>query len=157
MDIRIIQKTIKQGLIKMGTIRRQPGQNNGYLSPTSVGDFKDTIVLEPEDLIFTIRDSMIPNRRPSLVFEMMNDNNKSVTQFMYMNQFSIPFLKSICEKYEVIIYSRIKKNILSQLLNQIKNMDDTIKFSAVFGANCCANVKLVCEQEFGQNIDLDFL
>jgi hypothetical protein len=157
MDIRIIQKTIKQGLMKMGTIRRRTSQNSDALSPTSVGDFKDTIVLEPEDLIFTIRDSKIPNRRPSLVFEMVNDNKETVTQFMYMNQFSTPFLKSICEKFEVIIYSRIKKNILSQLLNQIKTMDTGIKFSAVFGANCCANVKLVCEQEFEQNIDLDFL
>jgi hypothetical protein len=157
MDIRIIQKTIKQGLMKMGTIRRQPTHNDGSLSPTTVGDFKDTIVLEPEDLIFTIRDSQIPNMRPSLVFEMVDDNKETVTQFMYMNQFSIPFLKYICEKFEVIIYSRIKKNILSQLLAQIKTMDDGIKFSAIFGANCCANVKLVCEQEFGQNIDLDFL
>jgi hypothetical protein len=55
-DIKIIQKTIKQGLSKLGLIKRGRSHNIDIVSPTSVGDFKDTIVLEPEDLIFTIKD-----------------------------------------------------------------------------------------------------
>jgi hypothetical protein len=157
MDIKLVQKTIKQGLTGMGSIRKRSSQINEAVPPPTVGNFKDTIILEPEDLIFTIKDSEIPDVRPSLVFEMVNDDKETVTQYMYMNQFSIPFLKYICWKFEVIIYSRIKKNILCQLLNQIQTMDADIKFAAIFGANACANIKLVCEQDYRHNIDLDFL
>lgn len=82
---------------------------------------------------------------------MMDDNREPITQYMYMNRFAIPFLKHICDKFEVIIYSRIRTTILTQIMKQIKSMACEIKFSVVIGANSCANVRLVSDKESCKN------
>ena len=156
-DIRVIQKTIRQGLTKLGTVKRTRRNNTGGLSPTTAGEYKDTIVLEPEDLIFTIQNSRIPDLPPNLVYDIMNDYGETFTQYMYINRFAISFLKYICENFEVIIYSRIKISTLNQLMKQIKSMAPEIRFSAIIGGNSCANVRLCLDEDSTQNIDFAYL
>lgn len=81
-----------------------------------------TVVIELDDLIFTIRDKPIDDIPPNLVFEQKDETGNLKTSYLYFNQSYKPFLIFLCEKFEVIVYSRLKQNLLNQLLVQIKKM-----------------------------------
>lgn len=117
--------------------------------------YKKTVVLEPENLIFTLKEQKIEGVVPNLVFEQKNEQGKMITQHMYLNQSYKPFLIYLCKTYEVIIYSRIKIGLLNQLINQIKAICPEVNFSAVLGGNSCFNAKLTADKDHHDKINGD--
>ena len=131
-DIKEIQKKIKSSSIKHLSLSRQPLDSGSNTDDNENIQYKKTIVLELEDLIFTILDHKVEGVNPNLVFEQRNEEGVMITQYMYMNQSYKPFLLYIWKTFEVIIYSRIKSGLLNQLLNQIKSMCPEIIFFCSF-------------------------
>ena len=145
-DIKDIQKQMRNNVLRIPTIQRINPVERDSSSKTSDNEAsmsKKVIVLEPDNILFTIEDSEIPGLVPNLVFERAGENGQGINQFLYLNQSYKPFLLYICEKFEVVLYSRLKSGILNQLMGQIKTMVPEIKFSAVFGASSCLNTKLI--------------
>lgn len=138
----------KNNVMRIPTQQQFLNAEKGSIAKTTDVDgniAKKVIVLEPEDLIFTIQNTEIAGQVPNLVFERVGEKGKMVTQYLYLNQSYKPFLLYLCQNFEVILYSRLKTGLLNQLLSQIKAMVPGLKFSAVVGASCWLNTKLICE------------
>lgn len=144
-DIKKIHKQMRSNSMKISNHQRvlQVEKNSTSVTCNESVSLKKTLVIEPENLLFTIRDEEIPGVAPNLVFERQGKNGESITQYLYLNQSYKPFLIYICQKFEVVIYSRLKTSLLNQLLTQIKTMVPGLYFSAVIGSSCCLNTKLV--------------
>ena len=146
-DIKRIQKKIRSSSIKVWLAMNAPQILASNTDDNEEIKHKKTVILEPEDIIFTIRDQEIEGSTPNLVFEQKNAEGKLITQYMYLNQSYKPFLIYIWKTFEVIIYSRLKTGLLNQLLTQIKTMWNEVNFSAVLGSNSCFSAKLMMERQ----------
>lgn len=145
-EIKKIQKKIRSTSIKQLTSIRQGYDSGSNTDNSEYLHMRKVVVLEPEDLIFTLTENKIDGIVPNLVFEQKNEFGEITTQHMYMNQSFKPFLIYLCKTYDVIIYSRIKVGLLNQLLNQVKTMCPDAHFCAVLGANSCFNAKLTADK-----------
>lgn len=145
-EIKQIQRKLRTGSLRLNSNHQLLQPEKDSSSRTDDNDstaVKNTIVIEPEDLIFTLKTREIEGVVPNLVFEQKDKEGKRVTHYLYLNQSFKPFLKYLCSKFEVIIYSRMKTSLLSQLLSQIKTMVPDLNFSAVLGGSAWLNTKLV--------------
>ena len=138
-----MQKKIKSNSIKQLFLLRELQDLGSNTDDSEDIQYKKTVVLEPEDLIFTILDNQIEGASPNLVFEQKDIDGNMATYYMYLNQSYKPFLHYLCQKFEVIIYSRIKIGLLNQIMNQIKAICPLLSFSTVLGKNSCSYAKLV--------------
>ena len=91
VDIRRMQRKMRTSSIKM-SLNSKSQQAPGSYTNNYEEDIKKTVVLEPEDIIFTILDYELEDSTPNLIFEQKNSEGELVTQYMYMNQSFKPFL-----------------------------------------------------------------
>lgn len=90
-DIHKLQKKLKSANLRLNSISKHlndsssQNEDNDFLTPY-------TIVLEPMDLIFTIRHSELKDMVPNLVFEQKDSDGKVQTNYLYFNQSFKPFL-----------------------------------------------------------------
>ena len=155
VDIRRMQRKMRTSSIKM-SLNSKSQQAPGSYTNNYEEDIKKTVVLEPEDIIFTILDYELEDSTPNLIFEQKNSEGELVTQYMYMNQSFKPFLIFLWKTFDVIIYSRLKIGLLNQLLNQIKTMWPEINFLAILGSNSWFNAKLMTEEQNHERDENDF-
>ena len=94
-DIKKIQKRMRNKLTKLVSYQKMRTKSPSVMSNTTLGDCKGTIVIEPNDLIFTVKDCKMSEVEPHLVFETKNEEGEPVTQYMYLNTTAVPFLKFI--------------------------------------------------------------
>ena len=119
-SIRSIQSKARGSIVRSLSFLRNSEYLNSSPSITSAGDTKDLIVLEPMDLIFTIRAKEIEDLDPSLIIENKGEDGNLSPHFLYLNKFALSFLHFICQSFDVIIYSRLKTAILNHILGALK-------------------------------------
>lgn len=148
-EIKQIQRQMRSGALKLAAqVRGSPtGQSsNCRTDDWEIPRIKKTLVIEPENLIFTIKTEKLENVDPNLVYEEADSDGNPQLNYMYLTQSYQPFLKYIWEHFEVVVYSRLRSSLLTQLLGQIESMVPGVTFPTVFGSGSCLKTKLYREQ-----------
>lgn len=91
-DILKIQKKMKNSNLRLNSIARQLNENSSQTSQSEEVDLIKTVVLEPDNLIFTISQTEIVNIYPDLVFEQKDSSGKTTPHYFYLNKSFKPFL-----------------------------------------------------------------
>lgn len=91
-DILKIQKKLKSTNLRLNSIAKQLNENSSQTDDNEVQEVLKTIVIEPENLIFTISETEVQGVSPNLVFEQKDNSGQAKTQFLYLNQSFKPFL-----------------------------------------------------------------
>lgn len=141
MRLKVSRNKAKTGALRLNSIMRRLNDSSSQTDDNEMKIWK-TIVLEPNDLIFTIRQEKIDDIFPNLVFEWKDSQGYIKTHYLYLNQSFKPFLIYLWSNFEVIIYSQLKISLLKQLLLQIESLWPGLHFSSVFGSNSWIDIQL---------------
>lgn len=143
---KILKKLKRTSTMRIDAIPQMIHENGSATDASELYTPRKTIVVEPEDLLFTIKDHEVKDETPTFVFEQKVPNsNETQTQYLYLNPGFKGFLNFIWKHCEVIIYSRLKLNLLSQILKQIQLQCQNAAFSHIYGGNSCLNTKMISD------------